>query len=163
MRTSKPELVPAMLKIGDVAAALAVVGASGAGFAARFAPYRTYFLLATAVALATGFWFAYRPQADACGCAVPRGRRVARVALWLTTVLTVAFAAYPLLGTGNATAGSEQTAAKTELHLKVTGMDCKECTGTIANRIKKIPGVVSATVDFESGKAIVRYDGREGM
>jgi copper chaperone CopZ len=60
-------------------------------------------------------------------------------------------------------AGSEMTEAKAELHLKVTGMDCKECTSTIANRIKKVPGVVSATVDFDSGNAIVRYDGREGM
>ena len=30
-----------------VPAALAVLGMSGAGFAARFAPYRTYFLIAT--------------------------------------------------------------------------------------------------------------------
>jgi copper chaperone CopZ len=49
------------------------------------------------------------------------------------------------------------------LTLKVTGMDCKECTGGIAKRIKKVPGVVSATVDFESGNAVVRYDGRERM
>jgi copper chaperone CopZ len=42
-------------------------------------------------------------------------------------------------------------------------MDCKECTGTIANRLRKVLGVVSATVDFESGIAVVRYDGREDM
>jgi mercuric ion transport protein len=146
-----------------VPAALAIVGASGIGFAARFAPYRTYFLIATGVALAAGFWFAYRLQKDDCGCAVPRSRKAARVGLWITTLLTVALAAYPLLGSGNATAGSSAAEAKATLHLKVTGMDCKECTGTIANRIKKVSGVVSATVDFESGIAIVRYDGRDGI
>jgi mercuric ion binding protein len=78
-------------------------------------------------------------------------------------IAPVVLAAYPLLGSGNTTAGSSEAEAKATLHLKVTGMDCKECTSTIANRIKKVPGVVSATVDFESGDAIVRYDGREGM
>ena len=146
-----------------VPAVLAVVGISGAGFATRFAPYREYFLLATGVALAAGFWFAYRPQMDACGCGVPRSRKAARVGLWLTALLAVGLAAYPMLGSGTATAGSERTAVKAELHLKVTGMDCKECTSTIANRIKKVPGVVAAIVDFESGNAVVRYDGREGM
>jgi len=28
---------------------------------------------------------------------------------------------------------------------------------------QEVAGVVSATVDFESGRAIVRYDGRVGM
>lgn len=146
-----------------VPAALAVVGVSGAGFAARFAPYRPYFLAATGVALAAGFWFAYRPQKDECGCSVPRSRKAACVGLWITTLLAVGLVAYPLLGSGTGSAGSQEAGAKAELHLLVKGMDCKECTSTIANRIKKVPGVVSATVDFESGDAVVRYDGREGM
>ena len=146
-----------------VPAALALLGVSGAGFAARFAPYRTYFLIATGVALATGFWFAYRRQKDDCGCEAPRSRKAARIGLWITAVLTVALAAYPLLGNGNATAGSSEAEAKATLHLKVIGMDCKECTSTIASAIKKVPGVVSATVDFKSGNAVVRHDGRNDM
>lgn len=144
-------------------AALAVVGVSGAGFAATFAPYRVYFLVATAVALAAGFWFAYRPQKDACGCAVPKNRRAARVGLWITAVMTVVLAVYPMLGSGNASAGSVESQAKATLNLNVIGMDCAECTGTIASAIKKVPGVVSASVDFDSGNAVVRYDGRDGM
>jgi mercuric ion transport protein len=146
-----------------VPAALAIVGVSGAGFAAGFAPYRIHFLVATAIALAVGFWFAYRPQKDACGCAAPRSRKAARVGLWMTMLITVALAAYPLIGSGNASAGSVEANAKATLELEVIGMDCKECTSTIADAIKKVPGVVSATVDFQSGKAVVRYDGRDGM
>jgi copper chaperone CopZ len=144
-------------------AALAMVGVSGAGFAAKVAPYRVHFLVATAVALSTGFWFAYRPQRDSCGCAAPKSRRAARVGLWISAVLTVALAVYPMLGSGNASAGSVEAQAKATINLNVIGMDCAECTGTIASAIKKVPGVVSATVDFDSGNAKVRYDGREGM
>lgn len=146
-----------------IPAALALLGVSGAGFAAKFAPYRLHFLVATGVALAIGFWFAYRPQKGDCGCGTPGSRKAARVGLWITTVLTVALAAYPLLGNRNASAGSSEADAKASLSLNVIGMDCKECTSTIANAIKKIPGVVSANVDFESGNAVVRYDGRDGM
>lgn len=144
-------------------AALALIGVSGAGFAAKFVPYRVHFLVATAVALSVGFWFAYRPQKDACGCAATKNRRVARVGLWITAVMTVALAVYPMLGSGKASAGSVEAQAKATLNLNVIGMDCAECTGTIANAIKKVPGVVSASVDFDSGTAVVRYDGRAGM
>jgi len=120
-------------------------------------------VIATGVALAAGFWFAYRPQKDACGCAAPRSRKAASVGLWITTLLTVALAAYPLIGSGTATAGSSETEAKATLNLKVIGMDCKECTSTIARAIQKVPGVVSASVDYEAGNAVVRYDGRSGV
>ena len=146
-----------------VPAVLAIVGLSGAGFGAALAPYRFYFLAATGVALGVGFWLAYRRQKDACGCTVPRGRRATRIALWFTAALAIALAAYPLLGDGSASAGSAEAPAKATLHLKVSGMDCADCTTTIAKGLKKVPGVVSATVDFDSGLAVVRYDGREGM
>lgn len=146
-----------------VPAVLAILGVSGVGFASKLAPYRLLFLILTALSLAAGFWFAYRPQNDDCGCGTTKSRRAARVGLWMATVFTVALAAYPLLGSGNAAAGSAEADAKASLDLNVIGMDCKECTSTIANAIKKVPGVVSVTVDFESGNAVVRYDGREGM
>lgn len=146
-----------------VPAALGVVGLSGAGFGAALAPYRLYFLVATGLAIGVGFWLAYRKTEDACGCEVPRGRRVGRIALWITAALAVAVAAYPLLGSGSARAGSDDAPAAATVRLRVTGMDCPECTGTIANRIKKVPGVVSASVDFDSGIAVVRHDGRDGL
>lgn len=146
-----------------VPAVLAIVGISSAGFAARFAPYRIPLLVVTGISLAIGFWLAYRPVKDACGCSVPRTRRAARGGLWITTLLTIAVAAYPVFGSGSAISGSSEAQAKATLTLKVIGMDCKECTSGIAKRIKKVPGVVSATVNFEAGNAVVRYDGREGI
>jgi copper chaperone CopZ len=142
-----------------VPAVLAVVGVSGVGFAASLAPYRVYFLVATGVALAAGFWFAYRPQKDACGCEAPRSRRAARVGLWIAAVVSVAAAAYPLVVGGNATAGSGGVARAT-LHLRVSGMDCKPCAKTIAARLDEVPGVVSATVDYDKAAA---NDGRDGL
>lgn len=138
--------------------ALAVVGLSGAALA----PYRLYFLAATGVALGVGFWLVYRPQRDACGCAVPRTRCAARIALWLTAAFAVALMAYASLG-GAGSAGSTEAPAKATLRLIVSGMDCAKCTDAIAKRLKKVPGVVSATVDFDSGLAIVRHDARDDM
>ena len=116
-----------------------------------------------ALSLAAGFWLAYRPRKDDCVCGTSKSRKAARLGLWITTLLTVAIAAYPMLGARDASAGSADAEAKASLDLDVIGMDCKECTSTIANAIKKVPGVVSVTVEFESGKAVVRYDGRDGM
>jgi copper chaperone CopZ len=144
-------------------AALAAVGLSGLGLAGALAPFRMYFLVATGLALGAGFWLVYRTPKDACGCEAPRGRRAARVALWITAAVAVALAAYPLLGDGSANAGSADAPAAATLRLTITGMDCRECTGTIAHGISAVPGVVSATVDFDSGVAAIRHDGRDGL
>lgn len=146
-----------------VPAALAIVGLSSTSLGIALAPYRLFFLIATGLTVAVGFWLVYRKQRDACGCEVPRSRRVARIAMWITAVAVTALAAYPLTGSGQATAGSATAPAAATLRLTIKGMDCPECTDTIANRIKKVPGVVSAAVDYKNGTASVRHDGRAGI
>lgn len=143
--------------------ALAVVGVSGAGIGSVFAPYRVFFLLGTVLALGVGFWMAYRRTKDECGCAVPRRRRVARVMLWITTVLAVGLAIYPLLLNGDARVGETDAPAAATLRLKITGMDCPECTETIAKRVKQVPGVVSVSIDYKTGIAVVRHDDRASV
>ncbi len=143
-------------------AVLALAGLSGAAFGAVLAPYRVLLLAATGLALAVGFWLVYRRPKDACGCPAPRARRAARIALWITAAAAVALAAYPLLAGGYASAGSTEASARATLRLKVSGMDCAECTGAIAGRLRKVPGVVSASVDYDSGLAIIRHDDRAG-
>jgi len=74
-----------------------VLGAGGALAAARLEPYRPYFLAASAVMLALGFWRAYRPgRASATGvaCSVRAGR-LARSILWLSALITLASAIAP--------------------------------------------------------------------
>ena len=143
--------------------ALAVVGVSGAGLGSVLAPYRVFFLLGTAFALGVGFWMAYRRTKDECGCAVPRRRRGARVTLWITTVLAVGLAVYPLLLDGDARAGETNAAAAATSRLKISGMDCPECTEMIAKRVKQVPGVVSVSIDYETAIAMVRHDDRAGV
>ena len=75
------------------------LGVSGAGMAARFEPLRPYFLAATALLLASGFWLLRREEQRACQpetlCASPVARRNMRIALWGATVLAVVFATFP--------------------------------------------------------------------
>jgi mercuric ion transport protein len=75
------------------------LGVSGAGIAARFEPLRPYFLGATAVLLASGFWMLRREEQRACVpgtlCANPVARRNMRIALWGATILAAIFAAFP--------------------------------------------------------------------
>jgi mercuric ion transport protein len=96
---------------GGIAAALAsavccagplvavALGVSGAGIAARFEPLRPYFLAATAVLFASGFWLLRREERRACEpgtlCASSVARSRMRLILWLATALAVVFATFP--------------------------------------------------------------------
>ena len=147
-----------------VPAILAIVGVSGAGVASTLAPLRPYFLVATAIALGAGFWFAYRPSrpVDDCGCGTPKGRRWSRVGLWLSTVLIIGIAGYPLVFDATASEhGTARGVAETKLH--VTGMDCKACTKTLAKRLSRVPGVVTVDVDYDHQLAVVTHDGKRDL
>jgi len=74
-------------------------GVSGAGLAGTFTPLRPYFLGATAVFLALGFYLLDREERKACQsdkpCADPRVRRRMKTMLWISTIIAVVFATYP--------------------------------------------------------------------
>ena len=147
-----------------VPAILAIVGVSGAGVASTLAPLRPYFLVATAIALGTGFWFIYRPSqaVDDCGCGTPKSRRWSRVGLWLSTVLIIGIAGYPLVFDATASVhGTARGVAETKLH--VTGMDCKACTKTLAKRLARVAGVATVDVDYDHALAIVTHDGKRDL
>src|SRR5258708_37602457 len=48
-------------------AVIAVLGTGGVLDAARLAPYRPYFIIASVLLLGLGFWLAYRPQGGCIG------------------------------------------------------------------------------------------------
>lgn len=103
---------PSLLMIGSILAAIgaslcctlpivfAVTGFSILGASAFFESIRPHLLVATAGLLSLGFYYAYRPiQHQECApgsvCAVPGKRRTTRVAMWVITVVAIAFAAFP--------------------------------------------------------------------
>lgn len=75
------------------------LGVSGAGIAARFDPLRPYFLIATALLLASGFSMLRREEQRACEpgtlCASPIARRNMRIMLWVATAVAAIFATFP--------------------------------------------------------------------
>ena len=82
--------------------ALFSIGVGGAwiGNLAALAPYQPYFVTATLLFLGTGFVMVYRQPKAAAGadgafCARPVAGRITKTALWLSTVLVAAAAAFP--------------------------------------------------------------------
>ncbi len=79
----------------------AAFGIGGAGALVKLERYRTHFTIATLAALGAGFYFTYRKpkpaQGDACGCELPRSRRVGRMLLWIATVLVIGVWSFPYL------------------------------------------------------------------
>ena len=76
------------------------VGGAWIGNLAALAPYQPYFVAATLLFLGTGFVMVYRrPKAavaaDGAFCARPVAGRITKTALWLSTVLVAAAAAFP--------------------------------------------------------------------
>ncbi|RMF07545.1 MAG: mercury transporter MerT [Alphaproteobacteria bacterium] len=74
---------------------LVTLGVSGAwiGNLTALEPYKPFFLVATALFLAGGFWHVYfRPKqvcVEGSHCARPASSRITRSALWIATVLAL--------------------------------------------------------------------------
>ncbi len=79
------------------------VGGAWIGNLAALAPYQPIFIVATAACLGAGYWMVYyrRPMV-ACGgeaaCGRPLSRRLVVIALWSSTALLIAAAAFPYVG-----------------------------------------------------------------
>lgn len=145
------------------------LGLGGAALSATFVPLRPYFLTATAVLLGLGFYAVYRrPKAEAACegevCAPDsRTRRAAKPLLWLATVATLALALFPYYGgkfIGAAAANNSvvSSAQLETVELKISGMTCEACAGTVRYELNRTPGVAKAEVEYPSGRATVKYD-----
>jgi copper chaperone CopZ len=139
--------------------ALTALGLGGVGLAAGLTRYRPVFLVLTAAVLAVGFYLAYRKREQPCAdgsCEVRSGSKTMKAALWSVAALALALATFPnwaarVVGAGTA---AVPVGAKT-LTLKISGMDCAACTVSILEALERVPGVRSASVDFEAGQATV--------
>jgi len=140
----------------------------GALLVATFAPLRPYFLTASGVLLALGFYFVYRKPHAAAACegevCAPDSpaRQVAKPLLWLATVAVLALALFPYYGgklvRPTRAAAPAASAALETLELNIGGMDCEACAGVIRNKLLETPGVAAAEVHYPAGHAMVRYD-----
>jgi len=141
----------------------------GAALVATFAPLRPYFLAASAILLAGGFYFVYRKRKATEACAgetcPPRSgtRRMAKPLLWLATLAVAALAFFPsygvkLIGNPAAAASPISSATLQTAELKITGMDCPVCSGVIQRKLLETPGVVKAEVRYPAGSATVQFN-----
>ncbi len=149
--------------------ALVGLGASTVGVAGFFEAYRPYFLGATGLFLAGGFYYVYfrKPKCapgDACAVPSPRLRRFNVISLWLATLLVVVFATFPsyvsvFLGDGGPGAAAvAQAPTDIERTYAIDGMTCEGCAGHVRTALEELPGVRSARVSYEDGSATVIFE-----
>ncbi|TBR26055.1 hypothetical protein EPO15_01030 [bacterium] len=139
------------------------LGLGSLGLAAGLTQYRPLFLVVTGLVLAVGFYRAYRKRSVACAdgsCELHSGGRAMKAGLWAITALALAVAAFPSWSARALRAGPASVPAGARMiSLKVSGMDCAACTVAIKKSVEKVPGVYSASVDFDSQRATVATDG----
>jgi len=154
---------------------LLAVGVSGAGIAATMEAFRPIFIVVTFGFLAAAFYFTYRPRKAAAGtdccstegtdqtcCETAGNSRFSllaanKVMLWLVTAAAVAFLLFPnyvgaLIGQGSDEA---LTADMRQTTFAIKGMTCEGCAATVAQTIRKVPGVLAVEVDYAKAEAVV--------
>ncbi len=150
---------------------LAGLGIGAVAAAQSFAAYRPLFLAITTVFLGLGFYFVYRrPKQAACEgevCETSRIARWGRPLLWIATVMVGALVTFPYYyGPLRAALDkpqepipvAAQPAQLSTVELKVSGMTCSGCAVSVRNALLETPGVASASVDHEAGRATVQYN-----
>jgi len=143
---------------------LIAFGASAAGVSSFFEAYRFWFLGATALLLATGFYLTYFRKgkcAPGSSCATPKAgvRKFNKVMLWVATAMVLVFGFFPnyvpILLRGTETDRMESLPSGRRETFAIDGMTCEACAITLGKQIRKVPGVGGTEVDYEKGEAIV--------
>lgn len=140
------------------------LGLGSLGLAAGLTKYRSIFLAMTGVVLAVAFYLAYRKRSVACAdgsCELRSGSRAMKAGVWTMAALAAVLATFPSWSGRLISGGSVAIPAGAQvLSLKVSGMDCAACTVAIKQSVEKVPGVLSADIDFPGGRATVVSDGK---
>lgn len=141
------------------------IGLGGAGLAIGLAKYRPFFLALTAVLLGAATYFTYRKREVVCAggrCEWRSGSRRMKASLWLITGIVLVLATFPnwspfILRGGTA----PMTEKSPSLTLMISGMHCAACAVSIESSLKNVPGVQSASVDFDRAEAVISIDTAE--
>ncbi|MBI2384656.1 MAG: heavy-metal-associated domain-containing protein [Elusimicrobia bacterium] len=139
------------------------LGLGSLGLAAGLTKYRPLFLALTGIILAVAFYLAYRRRSVTCvdgSCELRSGSRAMKAGVWTLAALAAAMATFPSWSGRFVSSAPVAVPAGTQvLSLKVTGMDCEACTAAIKQSVEKVPGVLSARIDFTGQRATVVSDG----
>jgi copper chaperone CopZ len=133
------------------------LGLGGLGFAASFAKYRPLFMVLTFGFLGLAFYFTYRKKEVRCAdgsCKLDSGSRSAKALLWIITVAAVGLATSPVW-IGRFASKAPVASAGQLVRLHLAGLDCPACTIGIRNALQKVPGVQTASVDYDKSEARV--------
>ncbi len=128
---------------------------------AWFSEWRPLLLATTFLLLGLAWWLDYRRSRADCPdgkCARPPGR-AARISLWLGTLVALAFAIYPSLPTIRpAAATGTATNQGEKFSVRIPSMDCPPCAVSIEGALRRTPGVLQATVNYDSKRTELVFD-----
>ncbi len=175
-----PSVTRSWLLGGSVVAALAAslccilpIVAGSAGLAALsaaaiFERWRPYLLAVTAGLFMIGAALAWRDREKFCVpgslCATKPMKRWNLLALGVLGVLVAGLAAFPYYSATVAAAANHRPPASGAALITATtsfgiaGMNCPSCAAGLQATFRRLPGVVTATVDYDARRATVTYD-----
>lgn len=141
------------------------LGIGGLAAASSFAEWRPYFLGASFVLLGAAWYLTYRrPRATAeCApgkaCASRPARTTQKIVLWIVTTIAVPAALFPyLIPSASIAASSAPAVGGAELRVSIPTMDCAACAKGIEATLRRQPGVLQATVDYDSKQGVIVFD-----
>ena len=161
---------------------LVALGTSSQALASQFEPWRPVLLPITFWLMAMAFYFDYRKPMpvgatieasgtqDSCRASPTAGdpsccsntnskdksvKRASNVALWLVTLLVLAFSLFPNYLA--VIAGASQTHVNPEgpqwESVRIEGMTCEACAITLETHLKRLPVIAAALVDYKTSQA----------
>ncbi|MDZ7362053.1 MAG: mercuric transporter MerT family protein [candidate division KSB1 bacterium] len=142
-------------------AVLAIVGAGSLGAFAAFEKYRLYFIGITAVLLGAAFYLTYRKREVKCedgSCKIEGAGKWNKLGVWSATIIAVLAISYPYLAAKPSATTNAAFTPKATVVLEVKGMTCTACASHIQTALSGVKGVHSASVTYETGKAVIAYD-----
>ncbi len=135
--------------------------------------YKPWFIGLGLLILGLASWYAVRKQNRCCAekSVARNARMVATIfGIGIGTYLLLQYVAVPALssvasskiaasqGSANQSAERSRNAESQEVTLIVEGMTCAGCSVGVEAAFLEVPGVLSAKVDWKTGKATVRID-----
>jgi len=138
-------------------------GVSAAGVSGFFKATRFWFLGATGVLLALGFYLMYFRKEkcapdSACAAPNPKLQRFNKIMLWCATIIVTLFSFFPdYLGVipGEPNAGEIIPDNLDQISMHIEGMTCQACATTLQANLSKVDDVRFARVDYDNASALI--------